>query len=405
MSKLNKAVSPTNRSKRISAQYLQHNNIRLIKGGEEYFQLLERIIQEAVHIIYLQFYILDEDETGQRIINALLAAARRNVKIYVLVDGYASQKISRTLIEKFESAGIHFRMFQPLFKSKGFYFGRRLHHKVVVVDTERYLVGGLNISNRYNDMGGTTAWLDWALYGEGDVAPVLEKICIKRHRTFLKRRERKRKENPVEYVIPVATIQGRDCAVRVRVNDWVRAKRQIYNSYLEMFRTASSHLIIMSPYFLPGLEFRRKMKAARKRNVKIQVVLAGISDIPFSKDAERYLYRWLLKQGIEIYEYQKTVLHGKMAVCDGNWLTVGSYNVNDLSAHASVELNLDVDNKHFAHDVELRLRKIIAEDCIQITQEDYTRKMNIFRRIHQRMAYNFFRTALFLFTFYFRQQE
>jgi len=394
-----------NRSKKISAGYSYHNDIRLVKGGPEYFDVLERMIREATRLIYLQIYILDADETGERIINALLGAAKRSVRIYILVDGYASQHLPAAIRQKFTDAGIYFRMFQPLFKSKGFYFGRRLHHKVVVVDTLRYLVGGLNISDRYNDIGDKPAWLDWALYGEGDVAPVLERICVKRHRTFLNRRERKAREKTAEPPQPVTEIQERNCAVRVRVNDWVRAKRQIYNSYLEMFRTASSHLIIMSPYFLPGMEFRRKMKAARKRNVKIQVVLGGISDIPFSKDAERYLYRWLLRQGIEIYEYQKTVLHGKMAVCDGEWMTIGSYNVNDLSAHASVELNLDVDNKHFAHTVESRLQTIITEDCLQITEEDYKKKMNIFRRIHQRMAYNFFRMALFLFTFYFRQQE
>lgn len=394
-----------NRSKKISAGYSNHNNIRLVKGGAEYFLVLERMIHEATRLLYLQIYILDADETGQRIIDALLEAAKRNVRIYVLVDGYASQHLPQTIITKFKEAGIYFRKFQPMFKSKGFYFGRRLHHKVVVVDTLRYLVGGLNISNRYNDINDQPAWLDWALFGEGDVAPVLEKICIKRHRTFLNRPERRRKEKVVEKPDPVVDVQERNCAVRVRVNDWVRAKRQIYNSYLEMFRTASSHLIIMSPYFLPGMEFRRKMKAARRRGVKMQVVLAGISDIPFSKDAERFLYRWLLKQGIEIYEYQKTVLHGKMAVCDGEWMTIGSYNVNDLSAHASVELNLDVDNKHFAATVDERLRKIIAEDCIQITEEDYQKKMNIFKRIHQRMSYYFFRFTLFLFTFYFRQQE
>lgn len=363
------------------------------------------MIREATRVIYLQIYILDADETGQRIIQALLDAARRNVLVCVLVDGYASQHLPTAVIKNFNEAGIYFRMFQPLFKSKGFYFGRRLHHKVVVVDTLRYLVGGMNISNRYNDTDENPAWLDWALFGEGDAAQVLEKICAKRHRIFFNHSGRKRKEKIVESAEPVTDIQEHNCAVRVRVNDWVRAKRQIYNSYLEMFRTASSHLIIMSPYFLPGIEFRRKMKAARRRNVKIQVILAGISDIPFSKDAERFLYRWLLRQGIEIYEYQKTVLHGKMAVCDGEWMTIGSYNVNDLSAHASVELNLDVSNKHFATVVEKRLQKIMQEDCVQVTEEDYQKKMNVFRRIHQRMSYYFFRLALFLFTFYFRQQE
>jgi len=80
--------------------------------------------------------------------------------------------------------------------------------------------------------------------------------------------------------------------------------------------------------------------------VIIKVVQAGISDIALSKYAERYMYRWLLRNKVEIYEYQKTVLHGKIAVCDDQWMTVGSYNVNNLSAYASIELNLDVDNPH-----------------------------------------------------------
>jgi len=99
------------------------------------------------------------------------------------------------------------------------------------------------------------------------------------------------------------------------------------------------------------------------------------------------------------------VLHGKMAVCDDEWITAGSFNVNDLSAHASVELNVDVKNAHFAKLVAGRLTEIIKTDCVCITPSVYKQNTNVFNRVVQRLAYDFFRLVLFLFTFYFRQRE
>ena len=171
-----------------------------------------------------------------------------------------------------------------------------------------------------------------------------------------------------------------------------------------MLRNASSHIIIMSPYFIPGLDFRRRLRQASQRGVKIQLILTGISDIAMAKYAERYLYGWLLRHNIEIYEYQPNVLHGKIAVCDGQWSTVGSYNVNNLSAYASIELNLEVKNEFFANQVEQTLTSIIETECHRITEKSYARELNIIKRILQSSAYNLVRMLFFLFTFKTRQQ-
>jgi len=117
------------------------------------------------------------------------------------------------------------------------------------------------------------------------------------------------------------------------------------------------------------------------------------------------MYRWLLLNRVEIFEYQRSVLHGKIGVADGEWTTVGSYNVNNLSAFASVELNLDVRQNKFAHHVETTLLKIIKEDCVPITVATYKRQTTWLRRVAQRGAYNLFRLILFIFTFYFKQRE
>ena len=92
---------------------------------------------------------------------------------------------------------------------------------------------------------------------------------------------------------------------------------------------------------------RRLLTNAAKRGVKIKVITAGPSDIMLAKHAERWMYDWLLRNKIELYEYQPAILHAKVAVCDSEWITIGSYNLNNISAYASIELNLDVHNADF----------------------------------------------------------
>ena len=193
--------------------------------------------------------------------------------------------------------------------------------------------------------------------------------------------------------------------VRVRRNDWVKRKNQIYNSYLGMFRHADTRITIMCSYFLPGTLFRRQMAAAVKRGVKVEVILAGLSDISVSKNAERYLYDWMLRKGIGIYEYQTSILHAKVAAFDSSWATIGSYNVNNISAHASLELNLDIRNKRFACLVEKELDEIMKSNCQKITLENYKMSTGFWRKIWQKACYLFINNVLKLFTFYFRQEE
>lgn len=161
----------------------------------------------------------------------------------------------------------------------------------------------------------------------------------------------------------------------------------------------------MCSYFLPGRLFRKRLSQAVKRGVKVKVILAGPSDVMMAKNAERYLYEWLLKNNIEIYEYQKTVLHAKVAEYDNLWSTIGSYNVNNISAYASLELNLEIRNNEFSKKVENELEQIIAGECKPITKENYSSSTNFARRIWQRFCYGFINNVLKLFTFYFKQEE
>lgn len=380
------------------ASFTRRNTVRLVRSGSEYFDLLEQFIRQARHYIHLQTYIFAEDETGRRIAKTLIEAAQRNVQIYLVVDRYASQDLSSEFIKNLTQAGIHFRWFDALLKSKYFYLGRRLHHKVLVVDGEHGMVGGINVSDHYNDTTRATAWLDYAIYVRGEAVQELQTVCEKR--TVL-----------IDSVIKVSNslstnwLALSECFVGVRVNDWVRRKREITKSYLDRLQKAKSQITIMSPYFIPGRILLRALVAASKRGIKIQLILPGVSDVSLAKYAERYIYSKLFQRNIEIYEYQKKVLHGKIGICDERWITVGSYNINNISTYASIELNIEIEDASFANEVSKELTQIIEQDCRLITESEYTSGRNLIVKTLQRGAYDIYRFLFFVFTFYFKQHR
>jgi cardiolipin synthase A/B len=369
--------------------YLLKNKVQLIKGGEQFFTVMEDLIRKATATIYLQTYIFEWDDTGCRIAKALIAASRRNVRVNVLLDGYASQNLPMNVIESFHHMNIAFHWFYPLFKTRGFYFGRRLHHKVMVVDTHYVLTGGLNISDRYNDTCDHKAWLDYAVLAEGEIAKAVQVIC--ESRSIFKSNFHGLYQRMPE----IREI----CKIRPRVNDSVNGKRQIWNSHMEMFRKATARIIIMSPYFLPGKTFLGKISESVSKGVAVQLILGGKSDVILAHYAEQYLYQYLLRNKVQIFEYQGNILHGKIATFDGQWVTIGSYNINNISAYASVELNLDIENNHFAGICEGELSHIMQTRCKRLTLENYERGLTWWKKSIQWLAYNFARAILFIVTF------
>lgn len=382
--------------------YTLNNKVQLVHGGSEYFNTLISLINSAAHTIHLQVYIFTADETGQKVADALMLAAQRGVQIFLLVDGYASQDLPDDFIERLQSSGINFRMFEPIFKSTNFYFGRRLHHKVFVADHTTALVGGINIQNKYNHIDNNRAWFDMALCVEGETALELSRICCEMWNGGVEKTE---KAQPPDKSAIAPVRANAECAVLVRRNDWVNRKMQIWKSYFNMLNHSTEEIIIASSYFLPGLIFRQRMTRAISRGVKIKVIVAGPSDVLIAKSAEKYLYRWMLRNGIELYEYTKSILHAKVSVADNRRMTIGSYNFNNISAYASIELNLDVRNKPFVSQVQQELNTVIEQDCTRITEEDYTKHTDYLRQAWQYIAYILVKLMLNVVTFYYTQEK
>jgi cardiolipin synthase len=385
-----------------SGRYTSPNTIRLIRGGHEYFELLLQLIEAAKESIHLQVYIFSDDETGNLVADALIRAVARGVEVYVIADGYASQSLRGSFIDLLKKGRVHFRFFEPIFKSRNFYFGRRMHHKVAVIDTRYALAGGVNIADRYNDLPGKPAWLDFALYAEGEI---VRELCILCWKTWNGYSQNMPLTPCEEKQLAFSIKKEENSEVRMRRNDWVRRKNEITTSYIQMFRNAQSDITVLCSYFLPGKVIRKQIRYAISRGVRIRIVAAGISDVSLAKNAERWLYDWLLRNKIELYEYQKNVLHGKLAVCDDRWMTIGSYNINDISAFASIELNMDINDTRFTSGVRKKMEEIIVNDCLPVTADQLAKTKNIFNRFVRWFSYQFIRMVFHLFTFYFKRKH
>lgn len=383
-------------------KFSQKNIVRLVKGGAPLFTQLKDMIEKAKHAIHLQTYIFAADSTGRSVAEWLMAAAGRGVSVYLVVDGYASRSLPKQFLQQLESAGVHFRFFEPLFRGDDFYFGRRLHHKIAVADARYALVSGSNIADRYNDLPGQPAWFDVGLWVEGDSVLELHDICNK-----IWERDKTKKNLLRKKLLDVFNYISAEDAVGVRVlqNDWVRRKLEIYLTYHKLFKEAKKNITIVCSYFLPGLSLRRRLSNAVKRGVDVRVVLANTSDVALTKHAERYLYKWMLRNGIRVYEYTPTVLHAKAAVVDDELLMVGSYNINDLSAQASVELNMLVKDSELARELQTELAGIIANQCIRIDASNFSLRLFSLRQFWQFLCYHALRFTLTLGTFYFKQEE
>lgn len=361
---------------------------QLIRGGSQFFKVLESLIDEAKFEVHFQFYILENDETGQKIIEALVRAAQRNVSVYVILDSYGSSKLPRSVLEKFEENNVQFKWFRPVFTFNNLEFGRRMHHKVLVVDEKFTLTTGVNIANRYNDINGIPAWLDFALIVEGITAKEVKRRCLQIWERSFELNKRWRK-----FRLPVVplSLRAENPLIKVSVNDWLRGKNEIYTGYKKSISISKNEVFIAGGYFLPGRMMRRALREARHRGVEVSVILTKFSDVRFAKEASEYLYRWMFKHGIRIFEWEPNVMHGKVAVVDKEWSTVGSFNLNYLSTFESLELNMEIIEKNFSNQLSDLLWKIAKNECSEVTENEYLKNFSISKRFRNWISYIFVR--------------
>jgi len=385
-----------------SENFSKRNLVALVDSGEEFISRQEAIISGALREIHLQSYIFESDQTGLRIVQALKDAAKsKELKIYILVDAYGSQNFSATLRKELLDAGIKFRRFGKFYSSGSFHIGRRLHQKIIVADGEVAMVGGFNISDKYTSQPGSPAWLDFAVQVNGEAARRLLLICRKKWmKTSFKVFPKKLREG-------IVTNPQNTQMVRVKAsqNDYINRKNEIALTYRKVISSSQKTLTIVGGYFLPGGRMRRILAQASERGVDIRVLVSDTSDVKLVQLARRYLYSWLLRHKIRIYEYLPSNVHGKVLISDEKFVSIGSYDLNNLSTYSNIELNLDIDDADFSGIVNRKLNYIIEKDCRLVTEENFRKRFGILDKFLSWFGYQLVKTFFVLSLIFAKKSE
>lgn len=371
--------------------FRNNNHLELLQSGNSFFDKLSELIKNANSEIHLQLYIFEPDNTGKIIQDLLIEAAKRGVKIYVVLDAYGSKNFSELWQKNLTDVGIEIYFYSPIKFANYLHMGMRLHHKIICIDGQFALVGGINISDNYSSYNHQTPWLDFALLAKGKVVSDLVQICKQTLRTVSKYPKHKTKQEIQKEHKPIIA--------RVLQNNWVQAKFGITHQYKQQIRKANNEIILIASYFIPSLALKRLLKNAAKRGVNVKIVLSSISDVSMVKYATEYFYNDLLKAGINIYEWKHSVLHAKVGLIDSEWLSVGSYNLNHLSDFGSIECNLEILDTAFCLATNMKLNQLINDGCEKISVDDFNTKKSIKNSLLQLISYILVRFSLSILFF------
>ncbi|MFZ3618115.1 cardiolipin synthase ClsB [Leclercia barmai] len=341
------------------------NRIKLLENGDQYYPAVFAAIEKAQSRVLLETFIWFEDNVGRKLHAVLLRAAQRGVHIEVLLDGYGSPDLSDEFVGELTSAGVVFRYYDPrppLFGMRTNVF-RRMHRKIVVVDEKVAFVGGINYSAEHMSDYGPEAKQDYAVQVEGPVVQdILQFVVENLPGKAAVRRWWKRRHRAEENTKP-----GEAQALFIwRDNE--EHRDDIERHYLKMLANARREVIIANAYFFPGYRLLHAMRNAARRGVRVRLIVQGEPDMPIVTVGARLLYNYLVKGGVEIYEYRRRPLHGKVALMDDHWVTVGSSNLDPLSLSLNLEANLIIHDREFNQTLRDNLTAIIAEDCVRVDE-------------------------------------
>ncbi len=353
----------------MNSHWVPGNRLTLLENGEGYYPRVFEAIAAAEREVLLETFILFDDKVGRQLHEALLSAARRGAEVHVLVDGWGSPDLSPDFTQPLLDAGVQLRSFEPVQRVFGARVNllRRMHHKLVVVDGKRAFVGGINYSIDHLAEFGPKAKQDYAVEVEGPLVGQIQAFCranvdapqparsqwLRRWRSGLSRR------GPAQ---PAS--EGALAAFVTRDNH--AHPTDIERHYRAAIRSARQRVLIANAYFFPGYRLLRDLRRAARRGVQVDLLLQGQPDMLWVKRASELLYRHLIRAGVRIHEYTERPLHGKVAVVDDIWATVGSSNLDPTSLSLNLEANVVVRDEAFACHLRERLDELLQHCCQRV---------------------------------------
>jgi cardiolipin synthase A/B len=384
--------------------------LQLLEGSNELFPAMVASINSANHSVQMETYIFDLTASGATVATALEQAAMRGVLVRVMVDGFGTPTLPDEWIRRFKASGVQLLIYEPIV-TLGIFLPsqwRRLHRKLCAIDNEVAYCGGINVLDDWHDpsYGALAApRLDFSVRVSGDIAKDIQRatqmlwerlsnkqpMVVKQVKTVIEKLPQVLKQHHWH----LNTNSNQALAALV-LRDNITNRRQIERAYLKAIGDARTEIIIANAYFVPGAKLRRALIMAAKRGVKVQLLLQGKYEYFMQYHAARPIYSPLLAAGIEIYEYDKSYLHAKVAVIDSVWATVGSSNLDPLSLLLAREANIVMQDAVFAQSLRQRLQLAMVNEGKRVDAVQMANRP-LLQRLNEIIAFAVMRTGLWLF--------
>jgi cardiolipin synthase A/B len=352
---------------------------RWLRTVDESFEAMLTAIEQAKFSVRLEMYIYTASPIGERFRDALARAAGRGVRVRVLLDALGCIRLSEKFWEPLKEKGGQVRWFNPLSLGR---CGIRNHRKLLACDEAVAIIGGHNISTEYEGDGVTKGWFDLALQIEGDLAGELASsfddlyaLADFRHRRFARFRKSvgaKTVSTPHGQIVLI----GPGYTPRSHKTTLVRDLK------------AARSLRIIAAYFLPTRSIRQALMKAARGGGRVQIILPAKSDIPLMQIAGHRFYHQLLMSGVELYEYQPQVLHGKLVVAD-QLVYAGSPNLDRRSFFGNYELLLRISNPELAAEAN-EIFASTLQHCRKIEPGLWRKSRTVWNKFRERWAYFLF---------------
>lgn len=389
------------------------HELRLLQGWQELFPALVEAIDRSTREVRLETYIFAADTAGEQMVDLLVRAARRGVKVYLVMDGVGTPELPADWAQRLDAAGVRWHIFQPLGRL-GLLIPsrwRRLHRKLCVVDGRLAFCGGINVLGDWYDPNHgelTAPRFDFAVQVSGPLVCDVHEVMVQfwwRLQAGRKAREadwaaawrmleREWKQlDALHHTASTSRPAGMRAALLLRDN--LRHRTRIEKAYRKAIAEAHEDILIANAYFLPGHKLRRALVLAARRGVRVRLLLQGRYEYFMQFHAVRPVYAPLLRAGVEIHEYSPSFLHAKVAVIDGRWATVGSSNLDPLSLLLAREANVVVEDPTFAQELSTRLVRAMEQEGQRIDPQVYANRP-LGQRVLDRLAFGLLRMALFL---------
>ncbi|WP_157263382.1 cardiolipin synthase ClsB [Azohydromonas aeria] len=370
------------------------NRIELLENGEEYFPRVFAAIAAARREVVIETFILFDDPVGQQLHAVLLEVARRGVQVDLTVDGYGSPDLTPEFIGALTDAGVRLHVYDPRPRLLGLRYNlvRRMHRKIVVIDGETAFIGGINFSEDHLLSSGPESKQDYAVQVHGPVVAQLHGFV---HQVLAPVRSAlmgwvRQGFRRAPKVAPVQLPAAGEAHAALVTRDNERHTNDIERCYRMAIRTARREIVIANAYFFPGFRLLRDLRRAARRGVDVHLILQGEPDMAIVRIGARLLYHSLVKDGVHVHEYCRRPLHGKVAVVDGEWATVGSSNLDPLSLSLNLEANLLIRDTGFAAELRRRLQRLIDNECREMAH-DALPKRTMWRYLTSAVAFHLLR--------------